>query len=265
MRGLRWVSCLVMVLMTFVCLPGGLRADDAARLTAAVAAAGYQVPPAGVIRGACDADPLCMARFLRDRIGAGAEIIPDENEDARHAPGWAGRRDAVRSVIRTADGLMILDLAAFDATAVAAAVDGAVPPPRRLALDLRAMDETDDLDAMRRVAALFIGSRDRAFRVRHSTGREIDWNLLKPLRSLSVPGVEVWIGAKTKASAEVFAMLMKLHAGARVLGAPSGGAVQLHKRVPITHGWVLLLPTGWLEVPGADLASGVTPDGPLEH
>ena len=53
------------------------KADELSRIAAAVASAGHAVPPLASLRDACDDDALCAARFLRDRIGEGAELVPD--------------------------------------------------------------------------------------------------------------------------------------------------------------------------------------------
>ena len=53
-------------------------ADDIADIASAVAAAGHDVPAPAVLKRACDQDALCAARFIRDRIGEGAAIVPAE-------------------------------------------------------------------------------------------------------------------------------------------------------------------------------------------
>ncbi|MBO6520557.1 MAG: hypothetical protein JJ900_08575 [Rhodospirillales bacterium] len=239
--------------------------DDIGDLSSAVAAAGHDVPAPDVLRKACDRDALCVARFLKDRIGDGAAIVPVEPENGK-STGWS-RPPPVRIVTLGADGRLIIVLRRFDTRAVANAVLGAGKEDEtkvsRIVLDLRQMEGDGNLDNMRRVASLFIGERARAFQLRHATGRVVDWTVPKPMLNLARTPTEVWVDGDVDADAELFAAILRKYAGAKVLGEITRARGYRLETVPVTHGWALQIPTGRLSVPGEDLTGGLIPDGPV--
>lgn len=252
------------LILAVLAAPAGA-SDDIRELSSAVAAAGHDVPAPDVLRRACDRDALCVARFLKDRIGDGAAIVPAE-PDADKPEGWT-RKPPIDIVTLGADGRLIIVLRRFNTRAVANAVLGAGREDEtkvsRIILDLRRMKGDGNLDNMRRVASLFIGERERAFQLRHSTGRAVDWTVPKPMLNLGRTPVEVWVDGDVDADAELFAAILRKYAGARVLGEVTRARGYRVETVPVTHGWALDIPTGRLSVPGEDLTGGVIPDGPV--
>ncbi|MEQ8321733.1 MAG: S41 family peptidase [Rhodospirillales bacterium] len=250
-----------------LCLPLALfmpvvaMGDEISDLAAQVAAAGHDVPPASVLRHACDTDPLCVARFLKDRIGAGAALLPDTGMPGKSA-GWHSRQ-ALHRVVNDMNGSLFIVPARFDAKAILNALDaadGVGMPIARVVLDLREINDANNLDAMRRVASLFTGKQDRAFTVEHSTGRAVDWTIPKPLRRLGTLKLEVWADADIDGATEALAALLREHAGASILGEPTHNGGFLLERLAVTPGWALQVPTGRVSIPGQDLSLGLIPD-----
>jgi len=250
------------------CLPfacaADAAADDIADIAGAVASAGHEIPAVDVLRRACDKDALCVARFLRDRIGGAAVIVPDTSEGQKPR-GWA-RTPPLHHVANDLKGSLFIVPVRFDAAAVARAVNAAAGEGvaiRRLVLDLRQLDDAGNLDGMRRLAALFTGAQARAFRHRHIGGREVDWTIPKPAKRLGPFTLEVWTDNEIGAAAEAFGALLRLHAGARVLGETSRAGGFIMERIPVTPGWALHVPSGQVIVPGDVISDGLIPDGPL--
>lgn len=253
-------TAFVFVAATF----SGVAADDISDLARAVAAAGHDVPAPDVLERACDRDALCVARFLRDRIGDGAAIVPAD-ADTDKKSGWT-QPPALHLTTFGTDGRLIVVLRRFDARAIADAVleaQGEGAGISKAVIDLRRMQGDGNLDSMRRSAALFTGMRERALQIRYSTGRVVDWTVPKPSRKLSGFKIEIWTDADIDADAEAFAALVRKHAGARVFGETSRTRGYRVEAVPVTHGWALEVPTGRLSMPEGDLETGVVPDAPV--
>lgn len=236
-------------------------AEDIGDIASAVAAAGHDVPSPSVLKRACDQDALCVARFLRDRIGEGAAIVPADQTDVKS--GWT-RPAPLHHVSVGTDGRMIIAPRRFDDRAIVEAVNRARRSGETfstLVLDLRKLDKSDSTDNMRRMAALFIGKQERAFQLTYATGRAVDWTVPKPPEKLDGFRLEVWTDHEIDADAEAFAALLRKYANARVFGETSRAGGYLKTTVPVTHGWALEIPTGRISVPGVDLTEGILVDG----
>lgn len=236
--------------------------DEILDISRAVAGAGHPVPSAQALRKACDADSLCVARFLKDRLGDGAEIIPVE-ENNSEAKRWRKATPPLKRIIEDAKGRLIIVPARFDAKAITDAVNTPEFPVRKIVLDIREIEKSEDLDGMRRVAALFVGKAERAFQVRHSAGKDIDWTIIKPSQRISAEAIEVWVDQSTDAVGEVFAALLRSLADARVLGQPTKARGYLKNIVPVTRGWALAVPTARIFMKGIDFNDGLIPDGSI--
>ncbi len=235
--------------------------DEISDLAAQVAATGHDVPPASVLRHACDTDPLCVARFLKDRIGAGAALLPDVGMTEKSA-GWNSRA-AMHRIVNDMKGSLFIVPARYDANAINDDIDMAVgtgAPIKRLVLDLREINDGGNLDGMRRVASLFTGKQDRAFRIVYSTGRAVDWTIPKPKRQLGSFNLEVWVDADIDGVTEVLAALLREYSGASISGEQTHSGGFIVERLAVTPGWVLQVPTGRVSVPGQDLSSGLIPE-----
>lgn len=236
--------------------------DEVLDIVRAVAATGHPVPLVKTLREACDADTLCVAKFLKDRLGDGAQIIPFD-ESTSKTNRWRTATPALHRVIEDARGRLIIVPERYDAEAIADAVEAAESPVHKIVIDLREIDSDGDLDGMRRVAALFIGKVDRAFQVRHSAGKVVDWTITKPSRQVPLEALEVWVNDLTDATGEVFAALMRSHAKALVLGQATHARGYVQNIIPFTPGWALAAPAARIFVKDVDLDAGVIPDGPL--
>ena len=200
-----------------------------------------------------------------------ARLIGSSLPDARLVPVIHPDTDTIRrahtvpsvtSAERRDDGALVLVLDRFGRTAdreVADAIVAAGPPvPERVVLDLRG-NGGGDFDRMRRVASLFTGPREGAVRLLGRNGAT-DVALPQPLRSIGEFEIDVLIGPDTASSAEVLAALLRRHAGARLIGAPTMGKDWLTRLVPVDHDWRLAIPAERIEVPGETLAQGLVPD-----
>lgn len=254
----RNIICMTVLAITGTSAATANAGDQVDRLVAAVEGAGHHVPPTEKLRQSCDQDLMCIARFLRDRIGEGAELVPSDGpSDSRTS--WQSPSTGLMTVTR-ADGMHVLVIRRYDPDAILAAVKN-IPGGAAVALDLRSYDGPDDLDAMRRTAALFTGRVPRAFGIRHFSGRLVDWTIQAQATPALDVTLQVWIGPANDAVSSLFAVLLRDHAGARLLGQQTRASDHVRTRIPVTPGWALAVPTGRLSVPGADLASGVLPDG----
>ena len=122
-------------------------------------------------------------------------------------------------------GALVVVLDRFGRTAdreIADAIAAVGPAERpRVVLDLRG-NGGGDFDRMRRVASLFTGPREGAVRLLGRDGAT-DVALPTPLRAIGAFEIDVLIGPATASSAEVLAALLRRHAGARLIGAPTLG------------------------------------------
>ena len=166
---------------------------------------------------------------------------------------------SLSAVERRSDGALVVVLDRFGRTADREIADAlAAHAPERLVLDLRA-NAGGDFDRMRRVASLFTGPREGAIRLLGREGAR-DVALPPPLRIIGELEIDVLIGPGTASSAEVLAALLRRHAGARLIGAPTLGKDWLTRLVPVDHDWRLAIPAERIEVPGETLAQGLVPD-----
>ena len=202
----------------------------------------------------------CAAQLIADNLPA-ARLVrvnhPDTDTIRR-----AHTVPSVSAVERRSDGTPVVVLDRFGRTAdreiADALVDQAAAPPARLVLDLRG-NRGGDFDRMRRVASLFTGPRDDAIRLIGRDGTA-GVALPRPLRTIGEFEIDVLIGPGTASSAEVLAALLRRHAGARLIGAPTLGKDWLTRLVPVDHDWRLAIPAERIEVPGETLAQGLVPD-----
>ncbi len=116
---------------------------------------------------------------------------------------------------------------------------------------------------MRRMAAALIGAQGRAFQITYPNGRTIDWVVPKPRNPLPTAALSVILNGDADGPATIFAALLRKYKGAQILGAGRLGTQYARARVPVAHGWSLLVPRGTLGIAGMDLADGLAPDGPL--
>ncbi len=130
-----------MIGMLMTCAAFAARADEATeRMINAVQALGHKIPIPSVLAPACDDDALCVARFIKDQIGAGAILVPAVDADAgtaapkRHV--WRRATPALTAVETLPDGALYLRLTRFDTRAVVDAVAAIVPAPAHIILDL---------------------------------------------------------------------------------------------------------------------------------
>ena len=208
-------------------------------------------PPAGT---------RCAARLIVDHL-PGARLVRVSHPDtdtirrARTVP-------SVTAAERRGDGTLVLVLDRFGRTAdreIADAVAAFEPAaPARLVLDLRG-NAGGDFDRMRRVASLFTGPKAGAIRLLGRDGAN-DVALPAPLSAVNIGALDVLIGPETASSAEALAALLRLHAGARLVGARTLGKDWLTRLVPVDHDWRLAIPAERIEVSGEALAQGLAPD-----
>lgn len=208
------------------------------------------------------ADTRCAARLIAASLPA-ARLVPVIHPDTDTIR-RAYTAPSVTAVKHREDGALVIVLDRFGRTAdreIVAAIEASgarAPPPARLVLDLRD-NGGGDFDRMRRVASLFTGPREGAIRL-HGRDGATTVALPAPLRAVAVPALDVLIGPQTASSAEVLALLLRRHAGARLIGAQSGGKDWLTRLVPVDHDWRLAIPAERIEVPGEALAQGLVPD-----
>ncbi len=234
------------------------RADEIADMARAVSSMGHDVPSIVTLRDACDADALCVARFLRDRIGEGAELVPHDPQPKK-TRGWHKAQPALISVRADNGQTLVLALLRYDANEVLQTVEKSPVEPTRIVLDIRSMDKEMDLDGMRRMASLFMGHKKRAFQVRYATGKNVDWRIPTPPKLISTDNLEILVGTGTDAAGEVFAWLLQKHARAKITGAQTRARGFILEQIPVTHGWMLNVPRARVHIPEIDIQNGISP------
>ena len=222
------------------------------------------VPPLSVLRAQCGEDALCAGRMIAQALGprAGLKRLRPPDTDAIRL---VKVKPSVSAVRRLRDGGLYLELRRFgiqalpELKAVIKAASGAPLP--RLVIDLR-RNRGGDVERMLRVAAMFIGARERAVRLRTAQG--VRWlRVPKPDWRVKARHITVLMGPNTASSAELLAALLRRHAGARLLGARTFGKDWLTSAVPLAQGWALLVPSATVSVPEASITGGLRPDGTL--
>ncbi len=253
-----------LALASAVCLQSAVApaGDDIARLAESTAAlARGPIPSEASLRALCDGDLLCAAHRLVEVLGPRARLEAVRHPDSDSIRGVKTQPSVLRSEPLGED-LFLIELARFGRKAVAEVQAGLAAAEGRstLRLDLR-RNGGGDLDGMLRVAALFTGPVDGAVEL---AGH---WRV----RRLAIPDsarppwpgrLEVVVGPETASSAEFLAALLRVHAGARLLGGRSYGKDYLLRVVPVTHDWRLLVPSEDVTVPGSEIAGGLWPDAP---
>ena len=212
----------------------------------------------------CPRDALCAARSIvaGDARARLARTAPPDTDRIR----WARTLPSVAEARLLTDGRGLVRLTRFGRKAgreLRAALEGLADGgwhSGRLLLDLRG-HQGGDLGRMLRIAGLFTGPVRAAVRLQGQDQRSVD--IPVPAWSPAVSTLTLLVDAETASSAEIFAALLRRHAAARLLGAPTAGKDYLHRIVPIEQGWSLYLPAETVVVPGEVLAGGLRPDGPL--
>ncbi len=253
-----WRAFLVFVLMA---APAAAESGIARIWKRTAALALEPVPPLALLRQRCGEDALCAGRIIARALGARARIVRQRPPDT-DAIRLVKVRPTITARRALSGGGLYLELRRFGIQALpelkAALAEG---PFSRLVIDLR-HNTGGDVARMLRLAAVFIGPRAKAVRLRTATGER--WlDVPKPGWRIENLRLEVLIGPRTASSAELLAALLRRYAGARLRGARSFGKNWLSGAIPLAQGWALLVPSAVMEVPGEALAGGLEPDGPL--
>jgi len=253
-----WRAFLVFVLMT---APAAAESGIARIWKRTAALALEPVPPLALLRQRCGEDALCAGRVIARALGPRARIVrlrPPDTDAIR----LVKVKPSVTAVRRLGNGGLYVELRRFGIQALpelkAALARRAFS---RLVIDLR-RNTGGDVARMLRLAAVFIGPRAKAVRLRTATGER--WlDVPKPAWRVKARQITVLVGPKTASSAELLAALLRRYAGARLLGARTFGKNWLVGAVPLAQGRALLVPSAIISVPGERIEGGLSPDAPL--
>lgn len=221
---------------------------DINTLVSGVRALGYEIPEFAQISASCDGDAMCAARFLKDSVGPGALIVPATQSQPKRT-GWRDRKAPLRIVPDPSSGAITIQFVQFDAAFLSSILNRLAVVPQKMILDVRQLAMTDELGEVRRTASLFTGKRDRAFRLTHSSGRDVDWQIPQAKTIWPDEDIIVQIGAETPGNGLAFAAILKRYAGAKIKGGLLPEPLFLHQIVPITHGWEMRVPSGRVTFP----------------
>lgn len=251
-------ACAALVAALVWGLPAGTAAGGADSLIARAAALRPDVVTSSVARdvsAACGVDAVCAAHALAARLGTEArvEAVPPPDTDVIRL---VETIPSVARVDRCEDGWLEVRLDRFGRRATAevlAAIGGMVT--ERMVLDL-SRNEGGRLRRALEVAALFTGSVPEAVRIESHDG-VTTFDVIEPRHRLTPSDLIVRIGPETASSAEVLALLLRRHAGARIVGTPSVGKDVAHRALAVDSGTRLVLPVGRISVPGETLTGGI--------
>ncbi len=210
----------------------------------------------------CRRDMDCVARALLPHLDSRTRLVPVMHPDTDTIR-LVKNRPSIVDVSRPASSVLRLSIVRFGRTAereVLAALTAA-PGTRVLELDLRGQ-QGGRLRNMLRLAGLFTGAVPDAV-ILAGARRTV---LAVPARPQRLPWpvrLRVLVDRRTASSAEIFAALLRRHAGARILGERTFGKDWVARPVAVSHDWRLLVPAERVIVPGESLAGGLEPDAPL--
>lgn len=221
---------------------------DINTLVSGVRALGYEIPEFAQISASCDGDAMCAARFLKDSVGSGARIVPATQPGSVRTE-WKDRKAPLRIIPDPSTGAILIEFKRLDAAFLSNLLSRLAVVPKKMILDIRQLKLTDELGEVRRTVSLFTGKRDRAFRLTHSTGRDVDWQIPKAKTIWPDEDIIVQIGAQTPGNGLIFAAILKRYAGAKIKGDVLPERLFVHQIVPITHGWEMIVPSGEVTFP----------------
>lgn len=229
---------------------GRAQADpaDIATLVSGVRALGHEIPELARMSVSCDGDAMCAARFLKDSIGAGAFIIPALDTPPTRTE-WRDRKAPLRVIPEASAGGIVIEFFQFNAQFLFNIFNRLAVVPKKMILDIRGVELSDELGEVRRTASLFSGKQDRAFQLVHSTGRKVDWQIPKPKNQWADVQVTILINDDTPGNGLAFAAILSRYANAKIEGAALPEQIFLHHLVPIMHGWDMLVPSGEVRLP----------------
>jgi len=241
-----------MILLATVPFMGAGRAHadpiDINTLVSGVRALGHEIPEFAQISTSCDGDAMCAARFLKDSIGPGAAIIPALDTQPIRTE-WRDRKAPLRVVPDTSVGGGVIQFYQFDAQFLSNIFNRLAVIPKKVILDVRGVQLSDEMGEIRRTVSLFTGKLFRAFRLVHSTGREVDWQIPKPKTQWSDVEIKIRLDDRTPGNGLAFAAIMARYANAEIVGGKLPEQLFLHRLVPIMHGWDMLVPSGEVVLP----------------
>lgn len=217
-------------------------------LVSGIRALGYEIPEFAQISASCDGDAMCAARFLKDSIGLGASIIPAIAVPPART-GWSNQKAPLRVVPSSSSGAIVLEFHRFDAQFLYNVLNRLAIVPKKMILDVRGVKLSDELGEVRRTASLFTGKLERAFRLIHATGREVDWQIPKPKTHWPDEEITVRIDNQTPGNALAFAAILKRYTNTEIEGGILPEQIFLHHIVPIMHGWDMMVPSGEVRIP----------------
>jgi hypothetical protein len=235
------------------------RAGRALALGALLSLQAAAAAPADEVGGAAALGiDLTFAPFL-GRAPAGT-ILQRVHHPTSDQIRWAATESSVERVADLGAGRRVVRLDRFGRKAdyeLSAALRGA----DTLVLDLR-HNHGGVLRRMLRIAGRFTGPVPGAVRLIQADRVRV-LAIPEPSGAIWRGPITVLVGANTISSGEVLAALLRRHAGAAVLGERTFGKDYVLRVEPIDADWRALIPDGRIEVPGAVLAGGLLPDGPI--
>jgi C-terminal processing protease CtpA/Prc len=224
--------------------------------------AGASVPHIEKVRAHCGSDAICAAKLLVEAIGPEARLERVDHPDTDQIRNVRSE-PSVTGTVLSQDGTAQIKLDRFNRAAVREIRDSfenltGSGEVRRLILDLRA-NQGGDFKRMLKLAALFTGPVPEAIHL-HGLNGVTKIGIPQDHRLATGLPITVLVGPQTASSGEILAALLRVHAGAEIVGSRTFGKNYLHRIVPIDHDWRLLVPAERIEVPGTRIAGGLIPD-----
>ncbi len=260
-------TSLFALLLVALLLPEGARADGPVeRIIASVNAVSQtSAISARLVRLKCGGDVLCAARLIAAKLGPKARLVrvrhPDTDSIRRvrsksSLDGWELQAPQTLRIVLSRFGRKVNAEIATALQESTRAQSG--NRPVNLEIDLR-HNRGGRFDRMLQLAATFTGPVRNALSLAGKTA-ERQVSLPRPPHRLKFAKITVLVGPETASSAEVFAALLRVHGKATILGQRTFGKNHLHRIIPVTHDWRLLVPAETIRVRGAVLAGGLAPD-----
>ncbi len=210
------------------------------------------------LQARCGEGEACLRAGLADSLPASLlQPLPPPDSDRIR---WASSLPSLGQVIQLDAATRLIALDRFGRR-VLRELPAALPRQGALVLDLRA-NQGGDLARMLKVAGWFTGGIKGAMR-RAAAGQVELLDVPAPPGQPFRGRLTVLVGPATASSAEALAALLRQHAGAALLGAPSAGKTYLQTIWPLGQAWQVLVPTAAISLPEVGWTGGLRPDGPL--